>query len=252
MIPLDCLSLYEDADLYDQEFRDRVHEIPFYRSRAIASGGPVLELACGSGRLTLPIAQAGIEIVGVDVSAPMIERARLRASSAKVNIEWHVQDVRKLDIPRRFRFAFIATNALQHLHDHESLVAFFESAHRHLEPDGLLVLDVFNPSVEKLARELGNPYPHKAFTLDDGRNITVEADSEYLRDTQILHFVLKYRHGGEVTLVKDVRMRCFFPQELLALSRMGGFDVVERLGDYDGSAFSARSPKQILICRPRL
>jgi SAM-dependent methyltransferase len=250
VIPLDCLPLYEDAAFYDQEFRDRAHEIPFYLRRALASGGPVLELACGSGRITVPIAQAGVPIVGVDVSAPMIERARLRAAEAGVAIQWHVQDIRALSLERRFHLAFIATNALQHLHDLDSLVAFFQRARAHLVPDGLLLVDVFNPVVSKLARTRGAPRPHKAFTLDDGRRVEVDVDSEYLGESQILHFVLTYRHQGRAILTKDVRMRCLFPQELLALCRLGGFRVVERLGDHDGTAFAPDSPKQILCLSP--
>jgi SAM-dependent methyltransferase len=252
VIPLDCLPVYQDAELYDQEFKDRVHEIPFYRERALASAGPVLELACGSGRITVPLAQAGVPIEGVDVSAPMIDRARRRAIDARVAIAWHLQDVRHLKLERRFAMAFMATNALQHLQDLDSIVAFFERIRMHLQPEGGLILDVFNPDLPKLLRKRGAPYVHKEFTLDDGRRLQVQADSEYLRDVQILHFVLTYRHEGNVIASKEVRMRCYFPQELLALCRLGGFQVVERFGDYDQRPFLAGSPKQILVCRARL
>lgn len=250
MIPLDCHTLYEDAELYDQEFCDRDFEIPFYRRQALASGGPVLELACGSGRLTFPIAAAGVEIAGVDVSPAMIEQARKRSAQQAVSIDWHIQDIRQMSLGRRFQMAFIATNALQHLHDIESVLAFFECARAHLENDGVLIIDVFNPDLTKLTRKMGNPYHHKNFTLFDGRPISVEADSEYLADTQVLHFILQYRHQGQLLFTKDVRMRCFFPLELLALCRFGGFEIVARFGDYNESPFSRDAPKQILICRP--
>lgn len=250
MIPLDCHALYGDAELYDQEFCNRDVEIPFYRRQALASGGPALELACGSGRLTFPIAAAGVEIAGVDVSPAMIEQARKRSAQQGVSIEWHIQDIRQMSLGHRFKMAFIATNALQHLHDIESLLSFFECARDHLENDGILIIDVFNPDMSKLTRKVGNPYHHKNFTLSDGRPISVEADSEYLADTQVLHFILQYRHQGQLLLTKDVRMRCFFPLELLALCRLGGFEIVARFGDYDERPFSGEAPKQILICRP--
>jgi hypothetical protein len=112
------------------------------------------------------------------------------------------------------------------------------------------VLDVFNPVPRKLARILGSPRPHKSFTLDDGRRIEVEVDSEYLADSQLLHFVLTYRHEGRAILAKDVRMRCLFPQELLALCQLGGFQLVERFGNHDGAAFTTHSPQQILCLTP--
>ncbi len=251
MIPLDCFSLYEDAQFYDEEFKDRVNDIPFYVSQSVAIGGPVLEVACGSGRLTVPIAQAGIEIVGVDVSAPMLERARLRVAETSLNVEWHLQDVRRLNLNRRFHLIFMAANALQHLHDLESILTFFDRMRVHLEQDGLLILDVFNPDIKKLSRTLGSAYLHKSFVLKDGIKISVKIDSEYLRESQILHFILTYSHEEKIIFVKDVHMRCFYPQELLALCQMGGFEVVQRLGNYDGFNFVQNSPKQILICRPK-
>jgi hypothetical protein len=120
-----------------------------------------------------------------------------------------------------------------------------------VEPGGHLLLDVFNPSIEKLSREPDSVRPHKVFTLDDGATVHVEVESEYLPASQILHFVLTYRRDCMVMLTKDVRMRCFFPEELLALCRLGGFDVVERFGDYDERPFIGASPQQILVCRPR-
>jgi SAM-dependent methyltransferase len=252
MKPLDCLPLYEDAFLYDQEFRDRKHEIPFYRRHAEVSAGPVLEIACGTGRLTLPIAAAGIRIAGVDASAPMIAQARRKALDAKLTVDWYVQDARSMELNRRFALAFIATNALQHLHDLASLHAFFSRARSHLRPDGLLIIDVFNPMIAKLARGFGVPYSHKEFSLLDGRHVEVEADSEYLSDAQVLHFILTYRHERQIIYTKDVRMRCFFPEELLALCHLSGFEVVGRFGNYDETPFLASSPKQLVFCRPRV
>jgi len=250
MKPLDCLPLYEDAEFYDEEFRERDHEIPFYLRQAKAGAGPVLEIACGTGRLTLPIAAAGVEIAGVDASAEMIAQARRKAIDAKLAVDWHVQDVRCMELHRRFALIFVATNALQHLEDLSSLHAFFDRMRAHLNPDGILILDVNNPSVAKLTRKLGAPYARKSFYLSDGQRIDVEADSEYLADVQVLHFILTYRHEGQVVRTKDVRMRCFFPAELLALCELGGFEILTRFGSYDETPFTADSPKQIILCRP--
>jgi SAM-dependent methyltransferase len=250
MTPIDCLELYEDAEFYDEEFAERLHEIPFYRRRAIDSFGPVLEVACGTGRITLPLAAEGVSISGLDASPSMIQRAKEKARTAGLTIKWYVQDVRAMALNDRFSLIFIATNALQHLHDLTSVNEFFSQAHKYLRPDGQLIIDVFNPSISKLARTFGMPHLHKTFLLQDGRRVDVEVDSEYLPADQILHFVLTYHSRNEIIRRKDVRMRCFFPEELIALCKMGGFDVVERFGDYDESSFKATSPKQLLVCRP--
>jgi SAM-dependent methyltransferase len=252
MKPLDCLPLYADALFYDEEFQERKHEIPFYLRQAEASAGPVLEIGCGTGRLTLPIAAAGITIAGVDTSAAMIAAARRKSIAANLAVDWYVQDARSMELNRDFRLAFIATNALQHLQDLASLRAFFSRARAHLRPDGLLIIDVFNPSISKLSRRFGAPHSHKSFNLTDGRRVEVEVDSEYVPDAQVLHFVLTYRHEGQIIRTKDVRMRCFFPEELVALCHLGHFQVVERFGDYDETPFQASSPKQLVLCRPRV
>jgi SAM-dependent methyltransferase len=242
-----CLALYEDPALYDAEFATRAHEIPFYIHQSRACGGAVLELACGTGRLTLPIDAAGVPIVGVDVAPKMIDRAREKATAAGRAIEWHVADIRTMALGRRFHLLFIESNALQHLHDVDSLRSFFRRAREHLLPCGRLIVDVFNPSIPKLARTLDERHPHKTFAAPDGGLVEVEVASEYLRETQVLHFLLTYRRGTLIVGSKDVRMRCFFPEELVALCRWGGFEVEARLGDYDGSPFRGDAPQQILL-----
>src|SRR5437773_1998705 len=94
--PLDCLEIYEDAEFYDQEFANRNTEIPFYVKQAQLATGPVLEVGCGTGRLTLPIARAGIDITGMDVSQPMLEQARRKAEAENLRVTWVKQDCRNM------------------------------------------------------------------------------------------------------------------------------------------------------------
>ena len=250
MKPLDCLPLYEDADFYNLEFAERDQEIPFFQKMAQQSPGPVLEVACGTGRLTLPIARAGVDIDGLDVSAPMLESARHRSEAEGLSVAWLHQDCRKMELSRRYGLVFSATNALQHLHDVESVTAFFRSAARALTPDGRLIIDVFHPSMEKLSRPAGDRYAHKSFADAEGRQVDVEITREYLPDRQILHFDLRYFSGNQQVNAKSVNMRVFFPEELVALCQLGGLEVEQRFGDYGEGAFGAESSQQILMCRP--
>src|ERR1035437_6604186 len=127
---MDESTLYTDPALYDRIFptahgtwstRDEVRKQrmisceDFYVSEAKRSGGPVLELACGSGRLTVPIAQNGSEILGVDLSAAMLDAARAKAVTAGVQIQFVQGDMRKLELPGRFTAVLIPGNSLLHL-----------------------------------------------------------------------------------------------------------------------------------------
>lgn len=249
MTPIDCLEIYEDAEFYDLEFATREIEIPFFRKAARNAAGPVLEVACGTGRITLPLARDGVDITGLDISRPMLEQARRKSTEEGLKIDWIEQDCRKIDLPRKFALILSATNAMQHLLDVESVCAFLQSARRALEPGGELILDVFNPDPAKLARTSSERYLHKEIVMPDGRSIRVETVSEYRPASQILHFDLFYLSGEDLLRTKSVNMRCFYPEELLALCRLNGLNVVSRIGDYDERTFDGLSPKQILVCR---
>lgn len=248
MIPIDCLPVYEDAEFYDLEFSSRTTEIPFFRSLAAQAHGPVLEVACGTGRITFPIAYDGVDITGLDISRPMLERARLRSAQEGLNIQWVEQDCRTMELNRQYGLIFSATNAMQHLLDVESACAFLQAARRALLPGGELVLDLFNPALPKLLRPSNERYLHKTLTDADGASIRVEAASHYLTDKQVLHFDLHYLKNGTEILTKSVNMRVFFPQEILALCHLNGLKVQTIYGGYNRSDFDAHSPKQILIC----
>jgi len=249
MKPVDCLEVYEDAEFYDLEFIARAHEIPFYRKWAVQSAGPVLEVACGTGRLTLPLAREGVDITGLDVSRPMLELARRKSSAEQLRIEWVEQDCRSINLPRKFSLVFSATNAMQHLLDHESALASLRSAGTVLQPGGRLILDVFNPDPARLERPPGNRHFHKSFPGGQGEEIRVEVESIYHPETRILHFDLFYLSDGVQIRTKHVNMRCFFPDELTELCAMAGLEITHRFGDYDESPFSVTSPKQMLVCR---
>jgi 2-polyprenyl-3-methyl-5-hydroxy-6-metoxy-1,4-benzoquinol methylase len=248
MKPLDCQEIYADAEFYEHEFGQRAHEIPFYLKHARLANGPVLEVGCGTGRLTLPIARDGIPVTGLDLSRPMLEIARRKAELENLSVAWLEQDCRQI-AAGKFALIFSATNAMQHLHDLESVNAFLTSARNALHDNGTLILDVFNPNPAKLARPFTSRYLHKVFSDANGNEIRVEAASQYHTATQILNFTLSYFRDGTLLRTKEVNMRCFFPEELLALCRFNGLTLIQRAGDYDESPFTHESPKQILFCR---
>ncbi|MFO1518402.1 MAG: class I SAM-dependent methyltransferase [bacterium] len=248
----DCLGVYEDAVFYDLEFAERKQDLAFYLKWARPTEkGKVLELACGTGRIMIPLCLMGTEVIGLDLSLPMLEQAMKKSESLRLSIEWAHQDAADFRLPSRFDRIFMATNALQHLVELPHLQSFFSSIHRHLNPNGLFIFDVFNPNLSKLLRKPDERYLHKTFKDLENRQIRVEACSEYDPVRQIFSFELFYLEpGGECFKTKRVKMRCFFPQELSLLCRSNGLEIVHQFGDYDESPFRAGSPKQIIVCRP--
>jgi SAM-dependent methyltransferase len=180
---LNC-DLYDHPALYDALLPSAAH-VPYYLELARQASGDALELACGTGQLTVPIAGAGLPITGLDLSAPMLAAARQRAAAANVSVDYVLGDMRNFDLDRRFALIFIARNSLLHLHWTEDLLAAFAAIRRHLAPGGLLAFDIFNPSVHLLARPSGQRFPVFEKETESFGKVSVEQTSEYDPATQV-------------------------------------------------------------------
>jgi len=229
---------------------DYVDGVSFYVRQAEKCGGPVLELACGTGRIAIPIAERGVRVTGLDISESMLAHARRKAAEKGVTIEWVRADCRHFKLNRRFRLIFVAYNSLGHLHDLESVAACFLCVRRHLTEDGRFIVDFFNPRLDVLTRDTSGRYPVAEYPDPDGRGTVVVTESNtYEADTQINRIRWHYRVGEEQEYVEELNLRMFYPQELDALLHYNGFTIEAKLGDFDESAFASTSPKQIIVCR---
>jgi SAM-dependent methyltransferase len=246
------LPLYRDGQIYDAMNR-MTADIAFYMEEARRAAGPVLELACGTGRLTIPIAQSGVEIVGLDLSPSMLKHARAKASAAGVQIEWVEGDCRNFELGRKFALIFLPFNSMQHLHDHSSLEALFRCVRAHLAEGGRFVFDVFNPSIailnrdpkdRRMEREYEDPYT--------GGKVRVDVSMHYDDASQVNRVMWYFSREGEPDFrVEELPMRCFFPQELDLLVRWGGFTIEQKSGDFQGKEFAIGDMKQVVVCRCR-
>jgi len=253
----DAKEIYELPDLYDivmGPLAQEGQELAFYRAQSQASDGPVLELACGSGRLTIPLAKDGIDISGLDMSDAMIQRARAKADKHGVTIPWVVADMRVFELERRFGLIFIPLNSLLHLHSRAEYEDLLACIRKHLLPDGHFVLSVYNPSVEILARapNTRHPFMPPSFDPETGQEIRTEESTNYDAATQTSGTTIYYRVDGVPDEVATpLNLRCLFPQELEALLHYNGFEMIERHGDYEGHGFTSQSTLQVLRCRVR-
>ena len=252
----ESIPLYRDGRHYDALNSFLVADIPFYVEKARTAGGPVLELACGTGRLTIPIAESGAEIVGLDLSASMLAHARTKAKTAAVEIEFVVGDCRSFDLGRKFGLIFMAFNSMQHLHDYASLAALFSNVRKHLAEGGRFVFDVFNPKLEILARASRDRRLEREYEDPDGKGtMGFEHSGTYDDATQVSHircyFARRSANGEEAEVrEEELHLRSFFPQELDLLVRSQGFAIVEKFGNFERKAFGSGDPEQVMMCRP--
>jgi SAM-dependent methyltransferase len=264
------IPLYRDGRHYDALNSDLTADIPFYLEEARKATGlvvthppakgvgrvghPVLELACGTGRLTIPIAQSGVEIVGLDLSPSMLAHARAKAKRAGVEISFVEGDCRNFELGGKFALVFMAFNSMQHLHDHASLEGLFGSVRKHLVGGGRFIFDVFNPKVESLARSREERRAEREYEDPDATGtIALEHTMDYDDASQVNRIRWYFsRRGPDAKRdfrVEDLHMRCFFPQEMDLLVRHHGFAIEEKFGNFERKPFASGDPKQVVVCR---
>src|SRR5581483_9635854 len=139
------------ARLYDPWSRSVVEDVEFYVEEAVRSGGPVLELGVGTGRIAVPVAAAGIGVVGVDLSAGMLEVARERAELAGVEIDLRRGDMREPPVEGRFPLVVIPFRSLLHMETDADRRAALRAVASRLSPGGRFVFDVFTPAADDIA-----------------------------------------------------------------------------------------------------
>ena len=245
------MPLYRDGRIYDAMNRAMSADANFYLQEAQQAGGPVLELACGTGRLTIPIAQSRVEIVGLDVSPSMVEHARAKAHEANVQVEWVEADCRSFALGRKFALIFLPFNSMQHLHDLASLEALFQCVRTHLADGGRFIFDVFNPSIAILSREPNDRRLEREFEDPHGNGtIRLEQTMHYDDASQVNRIQWYFSSANERDFrVEQLPMRCFFPQELDLLARWGGFVIEEKFGSFERKPFASGDLKQVMVCR---
>ncbi len=146
------MSAYDAiAQLYDPWSRSVVEDVSFYVDEAVRSGGPVLELGVGTGRIAVPVALAGVEVVGVDLSAGMLEVARERAALAGVALDLREGDMREPPVEGRFPLVVIPFRSLLHMETDADRRTALRAVARHLAPGGRFVFDVFAPAADDIA-----------------------------------------------------------------------------------------------------
>jgi SAM-dependent methyltransferase len=244
------LEEYADPVLYDLENRSFEPDGPFFLQLAQQIGGAVLEVGCGTGRITIPLAQQGIDMTGLDVVPQMIERARQKAPG--LSIRWVHADARSFRLERRFRLIFESGAVFQHLLTREDQEAFLARASVHLEPGGRLVIGSIVPTAEMMETDEAEQ-AWFSYRNENGQEVHVSGTQHYDPMTQIKTETAVRRwqevDGSEQLRVAPLRLRYTFPQEVQTLLHYNSFTIVERYGDWDRTPLTGDSKYMIFVCR---
>ena len=244
------------ARFYDPDLGDLDADLDFYEQFAARCGSPILELGCGTGRVLLPLASQGYCITGIDASAEMLERARAKVAAEELGerVTLVEQEMAKLELEQRFTMAFAALNSFAHLHTTEEQLSALSRIRRHLNPGGLLILDMFNPDMGRLLDARGQVALAKTMTTTDtGHRLMRFYSEEVDLGRQLIHttyIVDEIDAEGNVQRTPfPFTLRYLFRYELELLLRHAGFEVEAIYGSYDLDEFSGDSEKLIAVAR---
>jgi SAM-dependent methyltransferase len=209
----------------------------------LAGDGPAIELAIGTGRVAIPLSEAGVQVSGIELSPAMISRPREKASERHVPV---VQgDMTEALAGDNFSLAFLVFNTIANLLTQDDQVRCFQNAARHLAPGGRFVIELWVPRLRSLP-------PGHGGTVEESKPGYLLVDTyDVLHQHVISHHV---RFGPELSDGRESRIgrtphRYIWPSELDLMARLAGFELESRWADWDGSEFTGESGSHVSVYR---
>jgi SAM-dependent methyltransferase len=249
-------SLYAHPAYYDKVYRARRSDVDFYVRTLAGTRANVLELGAGSGRVSLALARAGVNVTAVDTSDDMLSALRERLKSEPLAVQRRVRvergDMRDVDLGATFRWVIAPFNTVLHLYTLEDVAGFLATAKRHLKPRGELLFDYATPRVRDLAVD-----PERWFKggslidPDSGKRVRYAERFHYSPQRQVLSTWLHFAPvDGTAPWELLLTHRQFFPLEMRVLLAHHGFSRQEWSADFSDAQPSALSDVLVVRCRP--
>lgn len=255
----DLCSRYYDGDYEAAGYDD---DVDFYVDLGRASGGPVLEMGCGSGRVLLPVARAGVEVVGVDASPGMLARLEARLAGEPEAVRRRVRllqgDIRTAEAGGPFALVTAPFRVVQHLVEQADQRAWLRNVARHLrrDPPGELVFDVFQPDYSMISESPLLSVDVEREDPETGRTVRRVSRAHHHPETQTFEVGFQWLvegEDGEETVAAEVETlaRWFTRPELELLLEIEGFELLDFWGGFDRSPFGEGSEDQVVRARLR-
>lgn len=259
---MDARDTYElSARYYDAAYAAvNLVDVAFYVALARETGGPVLEIGCGTGRVLLPIARAGIEIHGLDQSSAMLdvlkEKLAHEPEEIRPRVTLHSGDMREARLNRKFPLVIIPFRPLQHMHTMEEQLAALRTAASHLSNEGKFAFDVFYPKFDSLLSGIGEERFEMEWPVK-GKQVTV-IRRFYRKDSidkiqQSFSGTFLYRTFEGDRLVHEetapLHMTWYTYPQMRALFALAGLEVVEEYGSFAKSPLDNAAAEMIFVVK---
>ena len=250
-----ALAHYADPAYYTQCYGPRTHDVEYYVQLARQHGGPVLEYGCGNGRITTALAQAGLEVWGIDYSRPMLNdlEERLRQGHAAIRRRVHLVhgDMRQVGLEQQFAVVLAPFNVMLHLYTRCDVEQFLARVRQHLQPNAVFVGDVSVPQPADLARNPSRRYRAPSFHHPvTQQKIGYAERFEYDPTRQLLLVWMEFTpEDGSEPWVIPLTHRQFFPCELETLLHHAGFSHLGFSADFSDQPLDASTDSLVFECR---
>lgn len=243
---------YDLPDLYDLRIGGEREDVKAYIKIAAKTGGPVLELGCGTGRVAIPLALEGHEVVGIDKSERMLERARKKAEEkGAINLKLYQADMKDFSLEERFRLALIPDNAFHELIEledkKECLIRIFD----HLLPGGVLALDFCPPPSKRFNIPDEERVLFREFYSDERKaNVKCYYSRSVNPETQITEgemiYELHHDDGKVSEIIMPFKGAFITDDEMKLLLESTGFIDIRISGDFSGSDLTPESERMVV------
>jgi SAM-dependent methyltransferase len=250
------------AKYYDGAYaaKQDLVDLPFYLDLAEQTAGPILEVACGTGRVLLPIARKGIEIHGVDNSRPMLkilaDRLARELQEVRERVKLRKGDMRDFRLGNQYPLVIIPFRPMQHMETVQDQVSALTTAALHLSNTGILAFDVFYPKFEMITAKVGEEVPEMEWTPSSDPTTVVR---RYFRKesvdkiNQVFSFTFIYRtfHAGQMTLeeTEAFKLAYYTYPHLRALFLLAGLEPVAEYGSFAKAPLDNSSEQMIFLLR---
>jgi SAM-dependent methyltransferase len=246
------------ARFFDADYADYTEDLPLIEAYAQRTGGPLLELGCGTGRLLVPLAHSGYEVTGVDLSPEMLRMARAKVEAAGLarQVTLVLGDYADAPLAGPYRLAFVMMNTFLHLTSQADQLRALRHWREHLAPGGLLLIDVFNPDVAQLAGLDGRLEWESSWTdPETGSTVMKFITRTVDLADQLIHVNLIYDEipgDGQVRRsVVPFDTRYLWRSEAELLLDKAGYALEAIYGDRSLGPFEGGSDTMILVARRR-
>ncbi|WP_404456818.1 class I SAM-dependent methyltransferase [Oceanobacillus kapialis] len=248
----DNLEEYQNPLQYDKEHVHYHEDITYLTNWAKKSKGPIIDLACGTGRASLPLARTGRRLLGVDLHSGMLERAKEKALAENLDISFLEQDCTMLDLGVKSDFIFMVGNSFQHFLTNEAQDNLLNAVQRHLVPGGQFLFNTRFPSEDEL---LSTNSEEPGFTYKDGSlSVHVSYISQYDALSQVQHNITIRKYFSDAgDLVEEKRstidLRFVFPLEMERLLEKHGLTIEGVYQDWKETPLTANASSMIYLCK---